>query len=233
MAIRKSTAAAPAAEEYMEEEERPRRARRSEEPAFEAEDENETADVSSFVQVGWAAAKKAHSTTSGTARRNTEFRFSESAHLVKFLDAEPIVFAQHWVDKAPTKKSFVCIKNGCPLCDRGNAPSTKYGFRVVDLGAEDLFAQIYVATPTAFAAVMEQNEGRFGPVDSGYWELSKTGEGKQSRTVVRAVKERDLPEDWDIDPKAVASDLRAVEDPGVSILRVPTAEDLREAADYC
>ena len=232
MAIRKSSSA-PTADDYLEEE-RPTRARR-EVDVFEDEDENETSDVSSFVQVGWAAAKKAHSSVSTGSRRNTEFRFTESAHLVKFLDAEPLVFSQHWVDKAPTKKSFVCIgdKNGCPLCDRGNAPSTKYGFRIVDLGGEDLVAQIYVATPTAFAAVMEQHEGRFGPVDTGYWELSKTGEGKQSRTVVRPVKERDLPEDWDLDPKAVASELRSVEDPGVKILRVPVAEDLREAADYC
>lgn len=238
MAI-KRVSAAPTADEYLptDVESAPRRTSR---PAsvdvYEDEDEDEVSESSSFVQQGWAAASKEmkKSSPQQTTKKHTEFRFTESAHLVKFLAPEPFVFMQHWVDRAPGRRSFICVRKSCPLCDRGNIPTTKYGFRIVDLtDPEDLIAQIYVATSTAAAAIKEQHEGRHGPIDSGYWELSKTGEGKQSRTVVRAVKERDVAEDWDLDPKSVASEIAKIDDPGIKILRTSTAEELREAAEYC
>lgn len=242
MAVKRASAA-PTADEYLtddiESAPLPQRgnARRSAPvDLYEDEDEDEVAPASSFVQEGWAAAAKEMGKKSSSQQggKYAEWKFSEPAHLVKFLAPEPLVFQQHWVDRAPGKRSFVCVKKNCPLCDRGNVPATRYGFRIVDLtDAGDLAAQIYIATPTAAAAIKEQHDGRHGPIDSGYWELSKTGEGKQSRTVVRPVKERDLAEDWDVDPRSVASEVERISDPGASILRTSTTEELREAAEYC
>lgn len=231
MAIKRSTTV-PTADDYIESNPRVERV----DDLYEDEDENEVAPSSSFVQEGWAAASRSlkNSQNQQNTKKHAEFRFTQSAHLVRFLSSEPLVFQQHWVDRAPGRRSFICIGNKCPLCDRGNVPATKYGFRLVDLtDPEDVIAQIYIATPTAAAAIKEQHDGRSGPIDSGYWELSKTGEGKQSRTVIRPVKERDLADDWDLDPASVAEEVRSIKDPGVGILRPPTSDDLREAAEYC
>jgi len=238
MAIKRSSSA-PTVDEYLSDDEKPAsRAPRPERDQYENENENEFADASSFVQEGWAAASKAMKSSQNqqSTKKHSEFRFMQSAHLVKFLSSNPLVFDQHWVDAAKGRRSFICIgeEKGCPLCARGNVPSSKYGFRIVDLtDPDDLMAQVYIATPTAAAAIKEQHEGRSGPIDSGYWELSKTGEGKQSRTVVRPVKERDIAEDWDLDPESVVSELKSIKDPGMDILRYSTSEELREAANYC
>ena len=258
MAIKRSTTATATAtaDDYLPEETSTRR-RRSAEPkidtrddngVFDDEDEDEVADRSSFVQRGWDEASREMKTSSGGGK-HTEFKFIETSHLVNFLDSEPLVFQQHWVDRAPGRRSYICIKKACPLCKRGNAPTTKYGFVLVDITEDDLMPQIYIATSTAASAIKEANEGRNGPIDSGFWELTKTGEGKQSRTVIRFVKERDLAEDWGLDSASVVTEIEAISeewaaavarakadktaDPGEALLRTSTAEELREAAEYC
>lgn len=220
----------PRRSRVVEDEEDAPRARRSAD-AFEKEDEDEVPANAGIVQAGWAAAKKQmkEAAASGTS---TEFKFSEDVQVVKFLSGEPLAFRQHWLDKKEGRKSYVCIGASCPLCRLlGDQPSQKYAFSIVNLSAEEMVPQLLVVG-TRLCGTFEKlhNDPKTGPLEKNFWALSKTGSGPKTSYTVLPVKERDLADDWDLDPDDVADALADSKPLGPEAIRVSTKSELTEIA---
>lgn len=194
-------------DEEEEEEEPVRKARRRpvEEVEEEEEDPNEEALRSSIIQSGWKAAKQRMEESSDYAK---EFKFDEEYQVVKFLSAEPFIFRQHWLEQRGKgeKKSFVCIGDSCPLCRiLGDTPSNKYAFPIVNLSEEGMPTQLLVAGIRLAKRLERHNQDpKDGPLEKLYWAIARTGKaGGGTDYNTRPIKERDLADDWEIDPDEV------------------------------
>jgi hypothetical protein len=196
---------------------------------FEEDSENEVPDRSSVIQTGWAAAKRAASEANKSY--TADFKFDEDVQLIKFLSAEPMSFLQHWVQR-PGKKSFIGWEND-PLSRVGNKPERKFAFTVVNLSDEEPQIQMMTCGIRLCGQLEKLNsDKKTGPLDRPdiYWAVSKSGQGTKTSYSIMPVKERDLVEDWEIDP-AVASELTSKMKPlGADALRMSTTAELEEIA---
>lgn len=199
---------------------------------FEDEDEDEVPNRSSVVQVGWAAAKKAQAQASKAY--TTDFRFEEDVQLIKFISSEPMSFSQHWVQREG-RKSFVCLgDSSCPLCRAGNKPEQKFAFSVVNLSADDA-DEPKVSLMTVGLRLCGQlekldSDTKTGPLNRLYWAVSKSGKGQKTSYSIMSVKERDLAEDWDLDPVEVGAVLQQLQPLTPQALRMSTKAELAEIA---
>lgn len=197
---------------------------------FETEDENETADRSSIIQTGWAAAKQAVAKSSTSYP--TDFRPSEEAQLIKFISNEPMTFMQHWINR-PGKKSFISIGEGDPLIEVGSKPDQKFAFTVVNLQSEDPQPQLWIVG-VRLCSQLEKfaSNPKTGPLNRTdmYWEVSKSGSGTQTTYNLTPVKERDLAEDWDLDPVKVAELVKTMKPLGPEALHTSTKSELAAIA---
>jgi hypothetical protein len=198
---------------------------------FETEDENELPERSSIIQSGWSAAKKAVANASKTY--TADFKFEENVQLIKFLSAEPMSFLQHWVNR-PGKKSFIGW-DGDPLCRVGNKPEQKFAFTVVNLTdlEEEPQVQLMVVGVRLCGQLEKLNaDKKTGPLDRPdiYWAVSKSGQGTKTSYSIMPVKERDLVEDWEIDPAAASQLLSSLKPLGPDALRVASKTELEEIA---
>lgn len=203
-----------------------------EDTVFEKEDENEVPSRSSAVQVGWAAAKKVASKAGKSYA--TDFRFDEEVQLIKFISSEPMQFDQHWVQRQG-KRSFVCPQtSSCPLCRAGNTPESKFAFSVVNLSSdesEDLQVQLMTVGIRLLTQLAKLNEDpKTGPLDRIYWAVSKSGQGAKTTYSIMPVKDRDLADDWDIDPSEAAAALKPLKPLTPAALNPSSLEDLKEIA---
>lgn len=174
----------------------------ADETLLEDDDEDIRPERSSAIQSGWEAALKTAQTDS--KKFTTEFRFTEEPQLVKFLANTPFaVFRQHWLER-PGKKSFVCLEDGCPLCDIGDTPRAKAAFSIVNLSSEEAVVEILLTSPTLTRqlATFDQ-DAKTGPLDRIFWSMSRQGKGPKTIYSVLPVKPRDLAEDWGADQSAV------------------------------
>lgn len=218
-----------------EEDERPaRKPKRRPEPVEddeEEEDPDELPERSSVVQRGWAAARKAVEDSSDFA---DDFRFEEDPQIVKFLDDEPAVFRQHWLNEKPGKKSYVCLEDDCPLCEElGDNPSYRFAFSIVNLSVEGNPTQLLLAGVRLATMLDKLNaHKRQGPLSREFWSLSKTGEKRNTQHQVQLVKERDLLDDYDIDPDEVAEVISKREPLDMSkAIHQPTRAELLSIVD--
>jgi len=225
MAVRRIT---PDVESYLEDDDLTVTA--SDDAVFEDEDEDEVPARSSVVQVGWAAAKKAVAKASKAYA--TDFRFEEDVQLVKFLSPEPMSFSQHWVQRQG-KKSFVCLgDSSCPLCRAGNKPEQKFAFSVVNLSSDDEPTVALMTVGLRLCGQLEKldSDPKTGPLNRLYWAVSKSGQGQKTSYSIMPVKDRDLAEDWDLDPTDVTTALKALKPLGPEALRMSTKAELAEIA---
>jgi hypothetical protein len=200
-----------------------------EEDLFIEDSESDFPDRSSVIQTGWAAAKRAVSEASKSF--TTDFRFDEDVQLVKFLSAEPMSFLQHWVNR-PGKKSFVGWDND-PLSRVGNKPERKFAFSVVNLSDEVPQIQLMTVGVRLCGQLEKLNaDKKIGPIDRTdiYWAVSKSGIGTKTSYSIMPVKERDLAEDWDLDPVQLSSVISKMKPLGPDALRVSTNAELEEIA---
>lgn len=156
------------------------------------------------IKRGWGAADKVKTADSKFAQR---LKVGEDPTIIKFLEDEPYAsFRQHWVERQG-QKSFTCIADldpkGCPLCDAGNRPATRFAFNVVLLEPDtEPMVKSYEVGPRAIDQLKNfHTDPRQGPLSKHYWAVSRTGKGTTSLTNHQLVKERDLADEWDgIDP---------------------------------
>jgi hypothetical protein len=63
-----------------------------------------------------------------------------------------------------------------------------------------------------------------------YWAVSKSGQGTKTSYSIMPVKERDLVEDWEIDPVTAAEMISKMKPLGPDALRMSTTAELDEIA---
>jgi len=200
------------------------------EEIFAAEDETEVPERSSVIQTGWAAAKKAVAKSNKTFA--TDFRFDEDVQLIKFIGNEPMSFMQHWVNR-PGKKSFISIGEGDPLVAVGSKPDQKFAFTVLNLSDEDPQLQLMIVGVRLCGQLEKlDSDKKTGPLSRPdiYWAVSKTGAGTKTSYSITPVKERDLAEDWGIDPVAASELIKTMKPLGPDALHTSTKAELAEIA---
>jgi hypothetical protein len=197
---------------------------------FTEEDENEVPAHSSVIQTGWAAAKKASAKPARTFA--TDFRFDEDVQLIKFISDEPMVFMQHWINR-PGKKSFISIGEDDPLIAVGSKPDQKFAFTVLNLSDEDPQVQL-MTIGVRLCGQLEKlaSNPKTGPLNRSdlYWAVSKSGTGQKTTYSVVPVKERDLAEEWQLDPVACAELIKTMKPLGPEALHTSTKAELAEIA---
>ena len=179
-------------------------------PAVEAADylEEDSADiqptVGTTVQEGWDAAEALLKVE--TTEFPTDFRFSDEPQLVKFLQDRPFAtYEQHWIERPKGKKSFVCIGDGCPLCEiLGDKPRGKFAFNVLVLTGEVQGVQVLTAPPSLARQIKKAHDDeRKGPLDREFWEISRMGTGPTTQYTLNFVRGRDLAEEWKLSQDTV------------------------------
>ena len=154
--------------------------------------------VGTTVQEGWGAVDAL--LNAPTSEFPTDFRFSEEPQLVKFLQDHPFAtYEQHWIDAiSKGKKSFVCIGDGCPLCEiLGDKPRGKFAFNILVLAGETTGVQVLTAPPSLARQIKKAHDDeRKGPLDREFWEISRMGTGPTTQYTLNYVRGRDLAEEW-------------------------------------
>lgn len=178
-----------------------RRSRRDDDD--EEDDEKPRGRRSSPVRSGWGGAKETRAKSSGFAE---DLDVDSGEVLTKFLEDEPFAsYRQHWADwRTSGKRSFICLEDDCPLCDIGDRPSAQYLFNVADLTDEPINKQLRVGVQ-ALGQIENLASGKMGPLSKNYWVISrskKKGKGRGNTVAwnFTPVKERDLEEDWEMEP---------------------------------
>jgi hypothetical protein len=164
------------------------------------EEDENTSSGSSAIIQKGWAAAKAAS--SKESKFATDFKFDEDVQLVKFISDEPLVFKQHWVTR-PGKKSFIALGESDPLTEVGSIPAQKFA-----------------------------SDKKTGPLNRSdiYYAVSKSGSGTKTTHTVVPVKERDLAEEWDLDPIALADHIKTLKPYGIEALYTSTKAELAEVA---
>lgn len=182
------------------------------------------------VRSGW----EGHNKTKAAAGDFPEdFKIEKEPKLVKFLEDEPFAsYRQHWIERQG-KKSFTCIEEDCPLCNAGDRPSAKTCFNVLSLseGGKPVNKVLTVGVRLGEQLRGFATDRKTGPLTRLYWSMSKTGKGGKTSYNVVPVKERDLEEDWEIDPLD-EDEIEAFEENlyGEEAVQVPTRKQLKEIA---
>ena len=162
------------------------------------------AKVGTTVQEGWGAAEALLNVE--TTEFPTDFKFSEEPQLVKFLQDRPFAtYEQHWIERPKGKKSFVCLGDGCPLCEiLGDKPRGKFAFNVLVLSGEETKVQVLTAPPSLARQIKKAHDDeRKGPIDKEFWEISRLGTGPQTQYTLNYVRGRDLAEEWKLSQETV------------------------------
>jgi hypothetical protein len=158
--------------------------------------------VGTTVQAGWGAAAAALKPKQAAGDYPTDFRFSEQAALVRFLEDEPFaVYDQHWIDRTEGKRSFVCLGEDCPLCTiAGDKPRPKFAFNIIVLSDGEPNVQIMTAPPSFARQLQAANDDpRRGPLTKFYWAIARTGSGNTTQYTLDRVRATDLAEEWELD----------------------------------
>lgn len=183
------------------------------------------------IRRGWGAAEAVKHADSPFAQR---LRVMDDPIVIKFLEDEPYAsFRQHWVERQG-QKSFTCIADidpkGCPLCDAGSRPSTRFAFNVILLSSDsEPTIKSYEVGPRVIDQLKNfHNDPRQGPLSKHYWAVSRSGKGATSATNHQLVKERDL-EEWGLDA-IVDDELKAFRSKAYSpdIISIPSRKDLQQ-----
>jgi hypothetical protein len=204
-----------------------RRSRRSQE---DDEDDEPTPKVGGK---GWGSYEKTKSATSGFPEN---FKVTGEAVVVKILDEEPfLVFLQHWIERKG-KRSWTCLESRCPLCDdAGDKPSQQVCFNVVDFtDPEDPQVKIWQFGPMVADILKNYSKDKkTAPInrDDLYFSVSKQSKNNKTTYYITPVKERDLLDDWDVEP-LTEEDLEEFDDKAYDedVLQVNTRNELKQIA---
>lgn len=196
----------------------------------------QSASGESNVLSGWDAAD---SLSSPSGEYPTEVKFEDNKEYVfKFLDQKGpfAIYKQHFLkQKTSGKRSYVWDGTGPedPLISiLDSRPENKRAFTVVNLShPEGMKRQMLITGARLYQALHSAHYSNLGPLTNGFWAISRVGKGPSTMYNVRPVKERDLSEDWDIDPAAAAAVIAASEPYDASVIKTHSYEELKEIAE--
>ena len=187
--------------------------------------------VGTTVQQGWDAFDSLVQENSSDFP--TDFKFSESPQLVKFLEDQPFAsYEQHWIERPKGKKSFVCIGEACPLCDvLGDKPRGKFAFNVLVLSGETQGVQIMTAPPSLARQIKKAHDDeRKGPLSKEFWEVSRLGSGPTTQYTLNFVRGRDLAEEWKLSTDDVQELVAAAVPFTAEVIRETPRSEMLEVA---
>jgi hypothetical protein len=156
---------------------------------------------------GWDAYASKRKTNSNFAEEFKPYERPDHEHVIKFLDDGPFDnYDRHWIDetKKGVKKSYVCPDgDDCPLCAIGDPPTTFSVFNIVDLTAKRPTNMVWNTSVSITDLIQRHADSeRSSPLnrDDLYFVVTVTKKKKRNVTDIEPLKERDLKEDFDIDP---------------------------------
>lgn len=194
----------PARSRRRDEEERPRSRRRRDDEDEERGSGRRADRDRGEANSGWDAAKAVVAESSGFA---TPQKFTSKPIVVKLLDDAPFdSYRTHWLEDAKGRKKYRCLKSDCPLCDPfgDETNGSAIHFNIVSFEDPDTPRFAYIEAGARLARALDnlgQDERYDGLSDPKlYVAISVTGPKKNPEYQVKDVKERDLYDDWDIDP---------------------------------
>lgn len=204
------------------------------EDGLQDEPETPAARSSSLVRPGWDTAKKKIKEVKKTYA--DDWLPPEGSTLVKFLEDEPFAsVGSHWVDEIKEgQRSFYCLEEDCPLCDVGQRVMVYIYFNVVELPVKGGKPEVKAlrASPTLATQIEEAHNSARGPLSRHYWMITrkniKRGKGSKTEYTLDGFKARDLADDLDLDPAAIAASLEGAEPYTADIIKLPSREDLEE-----
>jgi hypothetical protein len=203
------------------------------------------------VEGGWGELHRVKSLSSSFAE---EFKPEKGiTYLLKFMDDDPFaVYGEHWLDNAPSKKSWLCPATlrgqdlPCAIHDvlgdsktRARALFNVILFEESQSGRQKTYTpvlKVWYLTPQPANEIegLSQDE-MTRPLTKDYVKFSwrQTGSKKNQVTYsATKVKERDLLDDWGIDPLSDAElDEFDAECYDETVVRVPTTEELEELVE--
>lgn len=185
------------------------------------------------VSAGWS------SPSAGGGSYPVDFKFIDGQfQIVKFLDPEAAPFAvykEHWLtQKTSGKRSYVSLGSNDPLCVKlGSRPREIRAFTIANLSAPGgPQRQVLKATPRLYKTLYAtHHNAQFGPLNRGFWAMSRTGEMAAITYQVNPVKERDLQEDWGIDLASANAAIAEMQPYDRSIIKEPTWDELEAIAE--
>lgn len=182
------------------------------------------------VRTGWGGYKQTRAASSDFP---DNLETGKEAKLIKIAEPEPFAsFRQHWIER-PGKKSWTCGEDDCPICDTGDRPASKTCFNVYEL-EDDAWTNKVWTVGNQIADTLQNfaTDPKTNKEWPGYFSVKKVGKGKgKTQTVVTPVKERDVLDDWGVDPLG-PEDFEELEK-GLyddSTVQVHTKKQLREIA---
>lgn len=186
--------------------------------------------VKRVVKRGWGDASRTREADSPYAQR---LKYGQAPVLIKFLEDEPFAaFHQHWIERQG-QRSFICLGDDCPLCEAGSRASAQFCFNVAELTpGEGPKIRSFQFGPRIFDQVRNfHTDARQGPLSKHYWAISKSGEKSTASTNFQMVRERDILDEWNMDPLDgdQLEELRT-EAYDESIIQIPTRKQLLEIA---
>jgi hypothetical protein len=158
----------------------------------------------SSAREGWSGYRQTASSVGSDFADNLKI-VDNTDMLIKLMEAEPVAaYAEHWLTIDDKRRSFVCLGDGCPICDRlGDRPSVKVCMNVADMDANPPEVKMWTFG-SQVGDMLEKfaDNDKTSPLnrDDLYWTLTRTKKSDRYTTVVRPVKARDLVEDFDTDP---------------------------------
>jgi hypothetical protein len=195
-------------DEQDEERPSPRRSRRQDaEREPDEQPRRRGARESAQANSGWGAAKAVMEESSAFAKA---LKPTEKPIVIKFLEDDPFdAFASHWLERNGKKKFRCRTKGQCPLCDPfGDQPtSSTLHFNVVSFADPDVPVFEFLEAGARLGHLLEDqaDDQRFNGLSDPrlYVAISMTKGGDSKKGAVpklEVIKERDLYEDWDIEP---------------------------------
>lgn len=183
-----------------------------------------------LLRGGWQQVDALKSSDSNYAQR---LKVSEDVQVIKFVEDEPYAaWHQHWVER-DGQKSFVCIREleerGCPICELGNRPSQRVAFNVILLStAGPSVLRSLEIGPRVVDQLRNLNKApQTGPLTKHYWAISRTGKGATTSYNLQVIRERDIAEEWKIQPLSEETLSKHKEEKYDStIIKVPTYAEL-------
>ncbi len=161
------------------------------------------------------------------------FTPTEEETLTKFVDDEPFAsYALHWFAELSGRKGFVCLKEDCPPCDNlGDSPGTKVAFNVIVFDEDGEPSNKVLICGVKLAGQLEKiANSKQGPLSRHYISISKSGNSFQTTSyVTNVVKERDVEEDWEIEPlsKTELKEFKA-KAYDASVITYPSRKEMKE-----
>lgn len=195
---------------------------RRERQGGDGDDDDQQSGKRAELRGGWGGWKEERDAAGGWA---DEFKVDYGkVYLIKICSDSPVVtYRLHWIDELDGKKSWTCPRSApeqrdepCGFCDDlGDKPSAKAVFDVIEFveskqGDKTFMDPVMKVWDigSGVVSILEDlaEDTKHGGLVGPYWKVRKTkqgGRGKRGGATtyhIDSVKERDLLDDWGIEP---------------------------------